>query len=205
MAIERRTYANSENARAALDELLLQGFSEFRASFRWERAHLAVTAPGDDEAQRVAGILDRHGPLPDGDWDDEADAGRASPLFDFGKAWNSTTPLSDFFGWSVLSSYRSPFWPAALLADPTPLSNKFGWAVLYGASQETVRRIGASPAPLRIAPPTDSPRSSALVAVAAETPAGEKAEPPRPEPTAEPKRARRTTRSKDKDKDKDKA
>ena len=198
MAIEQRTYASSEKAKAAMDELFSQGFSDVKTSFKPDRAHVAVNAPFG-EGQRVAAILDRHDPLaPDAD---RADVGGGKPVvarpFELGKVKDSATPLSDFFGWSVLNAYRSPFWPQALVDDPTPLSNRLGWSVLYGAFGETVSRpvSGKATAPAGTAP--DKPSSAGTRAAVREA-APPASEAPHPEPAPERKRAKRTGKGADK-------
>jgi len=136
MAIEKRIYADSEKAKAAMDALMAKGFDDVKASFKPGKVQVAVNAPFGEGAT-AAKILDSHGPsaLEDAEFAEEGPKAQvvARP-FDFESFKHSATPLSDFFGWSVLKDYRSPFWPEALLDDPTPLSNKFGWSVLYGAS-----------------------------------------------------------------------
>ncbi len=140
MAIEKRTYANPEKAKAAMDELSSQGFSEVTTSFKPDRVLVAVNAPFG-EGQRAARILDRHGPLASDDADKSARSPSTSPGFDCAALARSATPLSDFMGWSVLKKdYKSPFWPEALSDDPTPLSNKMGWSVLGNVKE------GADPA-----------------------------------------------------------
>lgn len=62
MAIETRTYADADRARAALDELSSKGFSDVKASFKPDRIRVAVNAHFG-EARNAAQILDRHGPL----------------------------------------------------------------------------------------------------------------------------------------------
>ena len=85
MAIEQRTYASSEKAKAAMDELVSQGFSDVKASFKQDRAHVAVNAPFG-EGQRVAAILDRHEPLASqaGETDQGDAKAAAVRLFEFG-------------------------------------------------------------------------------------------------------------------------
>ncbi len=145
MAIEKRTYATSEEAKAVMDELLSQGFADVKASFKPDRVLVAVNA-AFGEGQRATQILDRYqsiAPDDEGSADEAATSAPAPRNLDWAKIANSATPLSDFFGWSVLKDYRSPVWPKALVDDPTPLSNKFGWSVLYGASGGTdPRRAG---------------------------------------------------------------
>ncbi len=138
MAIEKRTYAKSEEAKAALDELFANGFTDVSTSFKPDRVMVAVNAPFGEGA-KAAKILDSYPTLPMTDEELEGESVKAPALarkaFDFETAARSATPLSDFFGWTVLNDYRSPLWPAALIDDPTPLSNKFNWSVLYGASR----------------------------------------------------------------------
>ena len=190
MAIEQRTYASSEKAKAAMDELFSQGFSDVKTSFKPDRAHVAVNAPFG-EGQRVAAILDRHEPL--ASEANRADVGGGRPVvarpFELGKVKDSATPLSDFFGWSVLNAYRSPFWPEALVDDPTPLSNRLGWSVLYGAfggavsRREPVKATAPAAAVSEAAPPAPEPSRS---------------EAPQPEPATERKRAKRAGKGADK-------
>ena len=137
MAIEKRTYANSEEAKAAIDELFANGFTEVNTSFKPDKVVVAVNAPFGEGA-KAAKILDSYATVPN----DEEPADEVAKVpaaarkpFDFETVKDSATPLSDFFGWSVLNEYRSPFWPKELIDDPTPLSKKFNWSVLYGASR----------------------------------------------------------------------
>ena len=129
MSIETRTYADADRARAAIDELSSKGFSDVKASFKPDKVLVAVNAPSG-KGTSVAKILESHEPLEadDEEWEKEglepAAGGFAS------KIKNPATPLSDLFGWKVLSDKKGPFWPAALIDDPTPLSSKFGWSVL---------------------------------------------------------------------------
>jgi hypothetical protein len=138
MAIEKRTYADSETAKAVMDELFASGFTDVNTSFKPGRVTVAVNAPFGDGA-KAAKILDSYAPLATTDEESaEVSAKAPAPVrkpFDFETALASATPLSDFFGWSVLNDYRSPLWPETLMDDPTPLSNKFKWSVLYGASR----------------------------------------------------------------------
>jgi hypothetical protein len=138
MAIEKRTYANSEEAKAAIDELFANGFTEVNTSFKPDRVVVAVNAPFGEGA-KAAKILDSYATVATTDEESAEEVAKApTPArkpFDFDAFKDSATPLSDFFGWSVLNEYRSPFWPKALIDDPTPLSNKFNWSVLYGASR----------------------------------------------------------------------
>ena len=129
MAIERRTYTNTEKAKAAIDELSKKGFKEVKASFKPDKVLVSVTAPFGDGAT-VAKILDSYGPSASSDADWAEDGVKAVRPFDFAKWADSAAPLSDFFGWSVLKDYKSPFWPETLNDDPTPFSNKMGWSVL---------------------------------------------------------------------------
>lgn len=136
MAIEKRIYADSEQAKAAMDALLAKGFDDVKASFRPGKVQVAVNARFGEGAA-AAQILDSFGPSAVHDEEFAEEAAKAPAVarpFEFANFKDSATPLSDFFGWSVLKEYRSPFWPEALIDDPTPLSNKFGWSVLYGAS-----------------------------------------------------------------------
>jgi hypothetical protein len=129
MSIEKRTYADSAKAKAAMDELFAKGFTEVKASFKPDKVLVAVNAPSG-KGTTAAKILESHGPLEadDEEWEKEgvepAAGGFAS------KIKNPATPLSDLLGWKVLSDKKGPFWPAALIDDPAPLSNKFGWSVL---------------------------------------------------------------------------
>ncbi len=129
MSIEKRTYADSAKAKAAMDELFAKGFTEVKASFNPDKVLVAVNAPSG-QGVVAAKILESHGPLAvdDEEWAKEgvepAARGFAS------KIKNPATPLSDLFGWKVLSDKKGPFWPAALMDDPAPLSNKFGWSLL---------------------------------------------------------------------------
>ena len=118
-----------------MDELVSQGFADVEASFKPDRVRVAVNAPFG-EGRRATEILDRYGPIAlddKGAADLQAKSALTARDLDFAKIAHSATPLSNFFGWSVLKDYRSPFWPKALVDDPTPLSNRFGWSVLYGA------------------------------------------------------------------------
>ena len=142
MAVETRTYAKSETAKAAMDELLSQGFSEVNASFKPDRARVDVDAPFG-EGQRVAQILDRHGPLGP---DDERSAGEPNARAGVvGKVTDWAAPLSSLLGWKVLSDYRSPFWPQALVHDPAPLSTRLGWPVLCGPTRSAAPPRGHRP------------------------------------------------------------
>ncbi len=140
MAIEKRTYANSEEAKAAIDELFANGFTDVNSSFKPDKVVVAVNAPFGDGA-KAAKILDSYATVATTDEELADESPKAPALasarkpFDFETALSSATPLSDFFGWSVLNEYRSPLWPKALVDDPTPLSKKFNWSVLYGASR----------------------------------------------------------------------
>lgn len=138
MAIEKRTYANSEEAKAAMDELFANGFTEVNTTFKPDQVVVAVNAPFGEGA-KAAKILDSYATVATTEEEPADEVAKAQALarkaFDFGVFKDSATPLSDFFGWSVLNDYRSPLWPKALVDDPTPLSNKFNWSVLYGASR----------------------------------------------------------------------
>ncbi len=138
MAIEKRTYADAETAKAAIDELFANGFTEVNTSFKPDKVVVAVNAPFG-EGSKAAKILDSYAPLATTEEEPAQESlkapAQARKPFDLETALNSATPLSDFFGWSVLNDYKSPLWPKALVDDPTPLSNKFNWSVLYGASR----------------------------------------------------------------------
>ncbi|RBP14102.1 hypothetical protein DFR50_110127 [Roseiarcus fermentans] len=147
MAIEKRTFTSSEKAKAAIDELGAKGFKEVKASFKPDKVLVAVTAPFGDGAA-VAKILDSHGGVATSE--EIADEGgktvAAVRPFDFAKWKDSPTPLSDFFGWSVLKNdYKSPFWPEALSDDPTPLSTKMGWSVLSVVKEGSKIKNPATP------------------------------------------------------------
>ena len=136
MAIEKRTYADAAKAKAAAEELTAKGYKEVTVS----KATVAVNA-AFGEGAAVAKILDSFGPVATPA--PEAAAAKAPfKPFEWAKWKESATPLSDYFGWSVLkgADYKSPFWPKALDSDPTPLSNKMGWKVLGGVKE------GADPA-----------------------------------------------------------
>ena len=134
-----------------MDELSSQGFLEVRASYKPDRVRVAVNAPFG-EGQRAAKILDRHGPLAadDTEWEDEVKSPSASRSLDCATLAASATPLSDLFGWRVLTTddYKSPVWPAALSDDPTPLSNKMGWSVLEIVKPGSASKIKNPATPL---------------------------------------------------------
>ncbi len=180
MAVETRTYAKSETAKAAMDELLSQGFSEVNASFKPDRARVDVDAPFG-EGQRVAQILDRHGPLGP---DDERSAGEPNARAGVvGKVTDWAAPLSSLLGWKVLSDYRSPFWPQALVHDPAPLSTRLGWPVLCGPTRSAAPRREAT------APETATADASQAAGVAA--PGAGEAGGGQPEPGGDKKEAKR--------------
>ncbi len=134
MAIEKRIYADAERAKAAVDELSSNGFSDVRAWFRPDRAGVAVNAPFG-EGQSAGQIMDRHGPLISNEEVDEPDlfGSRRSVVGMRAGAGDPATPLSSFFGWPVLIHGLSWFAPKALINDPAPLSNWLGWPTLYGS------------------------------------------------------------------------
>jgi hypothetical protein len=136
MTIEKRTYANPEKAKAVMDELFSQGFSEVKASFKPDRVRVAVNARFG-EGQRVKQILDSHEPLAsdDEDWGSEDNEFPAAARASGSKVTDWAAPLSSLLGWKVLSDYQSPFWPKALVDDPAPLSTWLNWPVLTGASR----------------------------------------------------------------------
>lgn len=176
-----------------MDELVSQGFADVKASFRPDRVRVAVNAPFG-EGRRATQILDRFGPITSDDeaWQDAKSSPTARDL-DWAKIASSATPLSDFFGWSVLKDYRSPLWPKALVADPTPLSNKFGWSVLYGASSQAERRRGAVAAPEKAPAATDVSADAVQVSRAGAA-APDEAESSAAEQPKERKRGRRSPR-----------
>ncbi len=145
------------------------GFTDVNSSFKPDKVVVAVNAPFGDGA-KAAKILDSYATVATTD-EESADAGAKAPAltsarkpFDLETALGSATPLSDFFGWSVLKDYRSPFWPKALVDDPTPLSNKFGWSVLYGAFSGARRRREGVASPEKAFPApaaTDVPKADA--------------------------------------------
>ena len=149
MAIEKRIFANSEKARAAIEELLSQGFSDVTASYKPDRVRIAVNAPFG-KGQQVAQVLDSHGPVASDEegWANDAkESSTAAQGAKSGSVTDWAAPLSSIFGWKVLSDYRSPLWPEALVADPAPLSTWLGWPVLCGASRRTAPRREAVAAP----------------------------------------------------------
>jgi hypothetical protein len=199
MAIEKRTYTKSEKAKAAMDELLSQGFTDVKASYTPDRVRIAVNAPFG-EGQRATQILDRYEPIAsdeEGLADEDAQSAPTARDLDWAKIASSATPLSDFFGWSVLKDYRSPFWPKALVDDPTPLSNKFGWSVLYGAFSGAERRREGVAAPLKATPvpvPAYVLKEDAEDVSSAGAASPDEAELPPAAPPTERKRGRRSPR-----------
>ena len=103
MAIEKRTYADAGRAKAAVDELTSNGFSDVRAWFKPNRAGVAVNAPFG-EGQRAEQILDRHGPLISNEEEAVPDlfGSRRSVIGIRSGDGDPATPLSNIFGWPVL-------------------------------------------------------------------------------------------------------
>ncbi len=165
MAIEKRTYADADRAKAAVDELSSNGFSDVRAWFKPNRAGVAVNAPFG-EGQRAEQILDRHGPLISNEEvvDEPELFGSRRPVVGIRSGVrDSAAPLSSFFGWPVLIHGLSWFAPKALINDPAPLSSWLGWPTLYGSLNSPSRGPAA---PVR-------PRPSKDEQTAAETTVGE--------------------------------
>ena len=158
MAIEKRTYADADRAKAAVDELSSYGFSDVRAWFKPTRAGVAVDAPFG-EGQTAAQILDRHGPLISNEEEAVPDlfGSRRAVIGILSKNGDPATPLSDFFGWRVLIDGLSWFAPKALIDDPAPLSSWLGWSTLFGSLNSPLRGPAA---PVRPRPSKDEGTSS---------------------------------------------
>lgn len=112
-----------------MDELFAKGFTEVKASFNPDKVLVAVNAP-HGQGVTAAKILDSHEPLTVDDEEWAKEGAQTSAGGFASKIKNPATPLSDLFGWKVLSDKKGPFWPETLIDDPAPLSNKFGWSIL---------------------------------------------------------------------------
>jgi len=133
MTIEKRTYLDAATAKGAVDELSANGFSDVRAWFRPDRAGVAVDA-AFGKGQTAAQILDRHGPVLTNEEEIVPDVFPPRAVVGLrSRGRSSATPLSDLFGWTVLSHGLSPLAPKALIDEASPLSRWLGWSTLYGS------------------------------------------------------------------------
>ena len=111
------TAADAAARTAALDMRHLDGFVAEQVAN--ERSVVAVRPPFG-QGLRATRILDQAGPLAVAMPAPKAEATRKG----------SATPLSDMFGWRVLSK------------NPTPLSDKFGWRVLSNTAAPLSDKFG---------------------------------------------------------------
>jgi hypothetical protein len=164
MSIEKRTYADADRARAAIDELSSKGFSDVKASFKPDRVQVVVNARFG-EGRNAAEILDRHEPLASdeaGSADDGSDPFPSrAPAGILSKVQDPATPLSNILGLPVLSRGLSGLAPKSLIHDPAPLSNWLNWPTLYGV-KGVARKAPVAPAP--DSPSKDKEASSATLA-----------------------------------------
>lgn len=133
MTIEKRTYQDAATAKGVVEALGAAGFTDVRAWFSPTRAGVAVDAPFG-KGQLAAQVLDRYSPVLTNAEEIVPDLFPPRAVYGIrSTSRDPATPLSNLFGWPVLSYGLSMFAPKALINDPAPLSRWLGWSTLYGS------------------------------------------------------------------------